>query len=459
MSRLSAVVLAVLLALLSGGLTPPVYAQAFVDQRVFAQLAASPTGEADVLVLMSAKADLTRAATMPDRASRGDAVAAALKATAERSQASVLNLLGQLQRQGFVSRYRAFFSVNVVAVTGGEAAVAALAGAPGVARIEADDVVRIPDLNAVPTARPGVEAAQANIKQIKANKAWALGFRGQGIIVGIIDTGGSATHEALAAGYRCRGGADDNCWFDVVNGMPAPYDDNGHGMHLLGTAAGRLGIGVAKSAKWVACKAFDSGGAAQIDDIIACSDFFLGRPARFRPDVINNSWGAGRGQTFFNDVIDAWNAAGIHSAFSVGASGPGCGGTGSPAEYTNAFGVGAVDADDMIASFSSRGPASAINGGSIKPDVVGPGINIRSAYGCDTCYAVLSGTSMATAHTTGTLALVLSKNPGLSVAAARMIVENSALDRSNLTCGGTADDNNVYGEGRLDALAAVNATP
>ncbi len=366
-----------------------------------------------------------------------------------------------------VSGYRSFFAVNAIAVTGRQAAVGQLAGAPGVVRIEAEDVLTVAGFFVAPASGPQL-AIQDNIKQINADGVWLLGFRGQGVIVASIDTGVRYTHEALKPGYKCRSlSSHANCWFDAVTdgSVAAPYDDHGHGSHVTGIMAGRRGIGVAKRAKWTACKAFNSMGSATASDILECSDFFMGlalsaTTASFTLDVINNSWSGGRGSTFFNATVDSWNAAGIHSAFAIGNEGPSCRASQGPGEYTKAFGVGAVSSADTVASFSSRGAASAVNGGTRKPDVVAPGVSIRSvSAACNTCYAFFSGTSMATPHGVGTLALMLSKNGGLTTEKARSIAEGTALKISNLACGGTASDNNVYGRGRVDALAAVNATP
>ncbi len=450
---------------------PVVQAQAFVDQRVFEQLGASPTGEATFLVYMGARADLSAASAMPLGTARKMAAAKALKATADRSQVPVRALLRQLQAQGLVSRYQSFFTDNSISVTGREGAVLALARAPGVVRIEPEEIFsvlgRFAGVAAVPKLGAGVDAAQFNIKQIKANRAWRLGFRGQGVVVATIDTGVRYTHEALRGNYMCGvAGPHGNCWLDAVNNLnAAPYDDYFHGTHVTGTMAGRLGIGVAKKAKWIACKAFDSGGNGSSTDINECADFYLGLAlnadtAVFTPDVINNSWGDLRGSTFFNVKIDAWLAAGIIPAFAIGNSGSACSTSNGPGEYTPAFAAGAVDGLNNIAAFSSRGRASAINGGTRKPDISAPGVSIRSAiHTGDTDYGFASGTSMASPHNAGTAALILSKNPTQTPAQVRSTIESTATQISDLTCGGVAGDNNVYGHGLIDALAAVNATP
>ncbi len=452
----------------SSSAPPSASAMAVIDARVFEQLALAPTGEVTVLVHLAPRADVRALQGIRDRVARRMAVAAALKRNADVSQAPVRTLLANLERQSLVSHVQAFFTTNTLAVTGRREAVVVLAGAPGVNRVEAEGRITVDDGALAEPASPPRAAVEANISQIRAPVAWRLGFQGQGVIVGTIDTGVRWTHEALKPGYKClRAASHKKCWFDAIKGIDAPYDDHvpGHGTHVMGILAGRLGIGVARKSKWVACKAFDASGFAEKADILQCADFFTAlaldvKTAVFVPDVFNNSWGVVPGtpdEEFFNGVVDAWNAAGIHSAFPIGGSGPDCLTTSFPGAYAAAFAVGAVDGADVITDFSSRGPASRTN---IKPDVVAPGVSIRSAVAsCDTCYEELSGTTIATPHAAGTLALMLSKNGSLTPTEARAIAENNAKHISDLTCGGSPDDNNVYGHGRIDALNAVNATP
>jgi subtilisin family serine protease len=134
----------------------------------------------------------------------------------------------------------------------------------------------------------------------------------------------------------------------------------------------------------------------------------------------------------------------------------------SPGDYVASYSAGAFDINNSIASFSGRGPSS-FRGPSIggspfepKPNIAAPGVNIRSSVPVNS-YSIFSGTSMALPHVAGTVALVWSAAPLLArdIAGTRRILDDSATDVSSLGCGGTADDNNVWGEGRLDAFAAV----
>jgi Ca2+-binding RTX toxin-like protein len=139
--------------------------------------------------------------------------------------------------------------------------------------------------------------------------------------------------------------------------------------------------------------------------------------------------------------------------FSNGNSGPGCSTAGSPGDYAESYSAGAFDVNGVIASFSSRG-SSAFGG--IKPDIAAPGVDIRSSLPGGT-YGNFNGTSMAAPHVAGTVALVWSAAPAYkgNIEATIRALDATAHDVADLQCGGTTVDNNVWGEGTLDAFAAV----
>ena len=115
--------------------------------------------------------------------------------------------------------------------------------------------------------------------------------------------------------------------------------------------------------------------------------------------------------------------------FSAGNSGPGCGTAGSPGDYPQSYGVGAYDINNNIAGFSSRG-ASAVDGGT-KPNLAAPGVAVRSSTaGGDNSYAQFSGTSMASPHASGVVALVWSAAPGMvgDIGATRALLDDTARD-------------------------------
>ena len=172
---------------------------------------------------------------------------------------------------------------------------------------------------------------------------------------------------------------------------------------------------------------------------------------------MNNSWGSSGGgnDPWYTASVTAWIAAGIMPIFASGNSGPDCGTAGSPGDYTDAYSAGAYDIDNVIADTSSRGSSGF---GDTKPNLAAPGVDVPSSVNGGG-YANGSGTSMAAPHVSGTVALLWSASPALrgDIAATRALLDATAVDTPDDQCGGTDDDNNVFGEGRLNAFATVSA--
>ncbi len=456
--------------------------------------AARSQGKTDFWVRLAPQADLSAAYEM-DWETRGRFVVETLRATAAQSQAPVR---AYLERAGI--DYTPHWIVNAVYVRGGDvAALESLQQVEGVTQIRAPRTLSIPEPErAVSLLSITPAATDWNLDIVQAPEAWAEGARGEGIVVANIDTGVRYTHEALVAQYRGNQGGGtfdhDYNWYDPQNTYLAPADDNGHGTHTMGTVVGNDGganqIGVAPGARWIAADGCD-GTQCPDADIISSGEWLLApcplgvTPGSaecepdLRPHVVNNSWGDCEQETtaFFEDVIDAWRAAGIFTAFAngnVGNCGYGsafCGSMGNPARHIQAVGVGATTSADAIASFSLWGPTDDVDSdpripefAAIKPDVSAPGQSIRSAYrSSDTYYAWMSGTSMATPHVAGVTALMLSANPGLigQNDALEALLETSADAKAYATgCGneGPGDvPNNAFGWGRVNALQAVEA--
>jgi len=177
------------------------------------------------------------------------------------------------------------------------------------------------------------------------------------------------------------------------------------------------------------------------------------------PNIVNNSWGGGQGDNWFESYVQAWVAAGIFPAFSNGNLGPNCPSASDPGDYPESFATGAVDNTGEIASFSGRGPGSFNN--DLKPDLVAPGVSVWSSWN-NNGYVELTGTSMASPHTAGAVALLWSAVPALKgdVAATINLLYASANPDvpADNTCGapGNTDlPNYTYGYGYLDAMALV----
>jgi subtilisin family serine protease len=434
---------------------------------------------ASYVVVLRERADLTAATAASDRRVRGRLVYQALKAIAESSQRPLLDVLRAEAALGRVQRFRSFFSVNAIAVTSNETTLRRLASLPQVEQVFEAPLLSIPD--PVPgTVQARVQSVEWNVAKVRAPEVWARGVTGQGIVIASLDTGVEYTHPALVGHYRGNlgGGAFDHNynWWDATATCPspAPCDDNQHGTHTTGTMVGSDGganlIGVAPGATWIGCKALLGGGAGIIFDLLECGDWVVApwdlnhqnpNPDR-RPHIVNNSWGlAFGGYPFLQTMVNNWRAAGIFPAFAAGNNGPNCGSVSSPGDYVQSFATGAADMNDVIASFSGRGPSVF---GAVKPDVTAPGVNVRSSVPGGG-YAAFSGTSMASPHTAGLVALLWSEFPNLArdiTSTERKIRPAAVILNSSQGCGGsgsTDHPNNTFGFGRIDAVETGSAFP
>jgi subtilisin family serine protease len=373
-----------------------------------------------------------------------------------------------------------------VGLTADKATVDALAAMPEVKAIEPGYTFEIPK----PIIEEGVDTPEAlpwNVTNIEADQVWSqFGVTGEGVVVANIDTGVQYDHPALVAQYRGNlgGGTFDHDynWWDPrgaceIEGYPAgtPCDNDGHGTHTMGSMVGSddptqplsatNAIGVAPGAEWMACKGCEyvEGWPCSTFALLECADFIVAPwdqsganpDPDMRPHVVNNSWGGGPNDGwYFNDALSAWRAAGIFPAFSAGNSGSGCNSVNSPSDYYNAFASGAVDSNDLIAGFSSRGPSDL---GLQKPQVSAPGVSVRSSVPTDG-YGFSSGTSMASPHSAGEVALIWSAQPDLvgQVQVTEWLMERTADAILDDQCGPEGPPNYVYGWGRINAYNAVD---
>ncbi|MBI4771342.1 MAG: S8 family serine peptidase [Chloroflexi bacterium] len=444
-----------------------------IDQLILDQLAAG--GRANLFVKMASDAPLGAAERISNRNERLNYVHDTLVAHAAATQKAITRYLS-----GRGVRYESFWINNSLYVYGADLAlVRALARRGDVAYLHGDHdlpLVAPVEVKASPDEVAGVEWG---IQLINADDVWAAGNTGQGIVVASVDTGVRYTHEALRNQYRGNNGdgsyTHDYNWFDPDKVYGQPTDNNGHGTHTMGTMAGGDAggplindVGVAPGARWIASQGCDTNSCSDFDLIgsaqwIACPTKTDGSnpDCTKAPDIVNNSWGGGGGDPWYQSYVNAWHAAGIIPVFSAGNNGSGCSTMGSPGDYSNVIGVGAVDRNDVLADFSSKGPGRFRP---LKPDMVAPGDSVRSSYNSnDSSYAVLSGTSMAAPHMVGTIALYLSAHPGaniIQVYNALRTTTSQALGNppGPDACGGrnyTVYPNAIYGWGRIDAAAAV----
>ncbi|NTU82615.1 MAG: S8 family serine peptidase, partial [Chloroflexales bacterium] len=348
-------------------------------------------------------------------------------------------------------------------------------------------VLEAPPASAPAQASPAACAAEAdlvcwNIARIGAGRTWAdFGVRGEGITVANIDSGVRFDHPALIAQYRGSGPDGvhhDYNWYDAYGNQPAPVDSGNHGTHTMGTmvarglSAAQPAVGVAPGSRWIAVRACSARECSELNLILAAQWMLAptnlaGENPRpdLRPHVINNSWTAGQNATWYSGYVSAWRAAGIYPVFAAGNAGSltSCGTIQSPGDYAQVTAVGATDNADRLASFSSIGPTL---DGRLKPDLVAPGQSIYSTLADQRLYGTNSGTSMATPHIAGAVALLWSANPALigNYAATYATLTDTAMavtgdsrymDAAHAACKPTTAPNSIYGYGRLDVYAAL----
>lgn len=341
-------------------------------------------------------------------------------------------------------------------------------------------------------ADSAVAAVEWNLPWVQATDMWQRGHRGRGISVAVADTGIQYDHPALVDHYRGNLGGGrfehDYHWWDGVKraitpqpgpcGINAtvPCDDNGHGTHCTGTIVGATSdgsrqIGVAPEARFIGCRNMHNGD-GRPSTYISCLQFFAaptdlaGRNADItkRPHVISNSYGCPRSEQCEPDsLLEASKlvrAAGIFMAVAAGNAGPSCSSVDAPpGTYAEVYSVAALGhKTNNLAYFSSRGPVKLDGSGRAKPDIAAPGQGIVSAYPRNS-YSSLSGTSMATPHVAGVVALLWGAVPSLqrNVDLTERILSQSALHIANRECGSPQDvPNYLYGWGAVRALEAYN---
>ncbi len=313
--------------------------------------------------------------------------------------------------------------VDAMAASLPQKAIDALQNNPKVGYVEPDGLVSVLDTELDNSW--GVKRIGAGLVHDSLNK-------GTGIKVAIIDTGIDYSHSDLSSNYR--GG------YDFVNDDDDPMDDHGHGTHVAGTVAAldnSVGVvGVAPEADLYALKVLNSGGGGSYSDVIAALEWCVDNGIQ----VTNNSYGSsGDGGKTVKAAFD--NAYYNYGIIHVGAAGNNGDFSGKgdtiiyPAKYDSVIAVAATNQSDLRASWSSTGHDLEISapGESIYSTLVGGG------------YGGMSGTSMASPHVAGTVALMIDAG----VSDIRGQIQSTADD-----LGATGWDSQ-YGYGLVDADEAA----
>jgi len=412
-------------------------------------------------IIMTEQADLSGAASLATKVERTTYVFERLVETAARTQQGILQ---HLTAEGVT--FQPYYIYNVIEATGGHSTLQWLAARADIARIVSPPNPQLEPVTIDRLAQSAPEAVEWNVTRVGAPDVWAMGFNGEGMVVGDNDTGVQYDHPALVNKYRGNlgGGVFDHNynWWDAWGGAPSPtpVDYDGHGTHTMGTMVGDDGgsnqIGVAPGAQWVACAGLN----------VECLQFFLAPwdlsganpDPTMAPDSVNNSWYDPSGYDY-RPIIVNMNAAGIAVIKSAGNNGPGCSSISNPGYVPEIIATAAFAQGDTIASFSSRGPMSNYGETILKPEVAAPGVNVRSSVPGGGYEGGWSGTSMAAPHTTALVALIWQAAPCLmgDVPTTKDIMMWTAEPKIDAQCTPFVDHpNDVWGWGILDAEAAVN---
>jgi subtilisin family serine protease len=430
---------------------------------------------------------IDRAAAGMDRDARRDFAAEVMQEHATEAQAGIIAEMATFDA-ATVNDVHPYWILNAISVSLTPEAITALASRDDVLYIRlmnpADILIEPVDVHA-PLHTELTDGNAWGVDKIGAPSVWALGYEGSGIIVSVVDTGVNYNHLDLHNNMWHDTAAGYHYGYDFADGDFDPMDSYGHGTHCAGSVAsdGTAGTvcGVAPSATIMALRVGVTFSDEQ--DVWDAFQFSIEHDA----DVISTSLGWPQSESpdrqTWREVENNVYAAGICHSIAAGNEG------GSPSDpgdirtpgdvpppwlhpnQTTTGGlsavvtVGATDSGDIIASFSSRGystweaqapwfdyPDTSPDIGLIDPDISGPGVDIVSCdYTNPSGYTTMSGTSMATPHLAGCMALILDANPMLSPAQVDMLLETTALER------GAAGKDNEYGSGRVQIYNAVLA--
>jgi len=424
-----------------------------------------------------------------DPVTRRRTVVSRLKSFSEEEQKGVLEYLHFASERGLAAEVRPFWLVNAVYVEATTEVIRQLTLMDEVWYVDSDLLKGDP----FPTVRMDLDAPQPDtawgVLKIDAHLVWLEGYTGDGVVVSVIDTGVNWHHVDLADHLWTDSNYPNHGW-DFLDDDNDPMDTNGHGSHCAGTVAGDgtagCHTGVAPDAQIMGLRVRTVADSIAESQVWAAMEFVVSPPLspdnggdvismslgwRYAWDPQRATWRTGCTNVGLAGVTMIV-AAGNERGWDPPPENLRCPGD-VPPPWQNpdqisggmsaVVSIGATDINDAYASFSSQGPVSwnidpfydyLYPPGLLKPDVSAPGDNIKSiSYSNNTGYLDgWSGTSMATPHTAGTVALMLEKNPLLSPAEVDEILETTALDL------GTMGKDNDYGAGRIQAYQAVDAT-
>ena len=460
----------------------------------------NPEGKVKINIVLKAQSNTVElshmASAFPTKAERRLFVVNSLKRQAEESQFDLINYLNKLKINGLVEEIRPLWIVNSVSCYADASLMDEISLRDDVLSVYQCEEFQMTEDEDVtlPIERGDSREIAENIVKVNADQVWTLGYTGEDVLVALIDTGVRLDHADLQGQFWDGGTEYPNHGYDFYSHDNDPSDTHGHGTHVAGTIVGSgasgTQTGVAPGAKIMALKVFHGeDNLTEPTMWVEAMQFAVEHGA----DLMNMSLGQPLPDSgvklMLRQACDNVLAAGVVAAVCAGNSrqiqmlAPVPYNIWSPGDcppphlhedqLVNAGGtscvicVGAVNFNNAIGEFSSKGPAtwsevaqyndypyssgSTTNIGLIRPDVCAPGVNIKSLdWNTTNGYCLKSGTSMATPCVAGTIALMLSKDHELTPAQIDEILESTSVPLS-------VHKSNDFGSGIIDALAAVNA--
>lgn len=480
------------------------YAQTAIDPLLREEMARRNENERiEVIVIMKSQYDREqlnrRADYFVSRAERREFVVNELKEFAEVSQYDLKHTLSEMERSGMVSTPITLWISNALYFNATKSAIHDLAQRNDI-RIIGYAVQRccLPDGEEVSPATD-LREITPNVLQVRADQVWDMGYKGEGVVVALIDSGVNYRHVDVADHLWDGGEEFPNHGYDVFTHDDDPMDEHGHGSHCAGIICGDgtagYQTGMAPKARLMCVKCANANCFCNAANMVEGIQWAVDHGC----DLFSMSLGllnAGLTEReLLRGACEATLDAGVVAAIAAGNEGnkldeypiprnvrvPGS----CPPPYLddvqsqNPGGksctvcVGAVDYNDSAAYFTSHGPVTwrtagigtanyydypyeygdASKLGLIRPDVCAPGVDIKSLhYLGNHGYINMSGTSMATPCVAGCMALMLSKNKDLTPSEVCQLLEETAVPLAE-------GKSNIFGYGRVDVLAAVEAIP